>query len=295
MTLAIIEILRPKQWYKNFLIFVPLVASHNLTEINSVLLSIMGFALLCLSSGGAYVLNDIIDSKKDFLHPEKKKRPIPSGKISKNQAIVFTISLLVSSEIIAFFLDWQFFVINSLLIGSMIIYSIKLKNIFLVDVFSISVNYVLRALAGAFVIDVKISPWLIIGIFFLALLLAFGKRKNELKFLGKDSLKYRQVLKEYSEEIINYSIIITASTIIVVYSIYAINGPFEIGDWRLAITIPVAFFILIVYINTLFLGNHKIKELNDIIISDKKIIISIVVYVTLTLSLIYLIPDTYFK
>ena len=295
MTLAIIEILRPKQWYKNFLIFIPLVASHNLTEINSVLLSIVGFVLLCLSSGGAYVLNDIIDSKKDFLHPEKKKRPIPSGKISKNQAIIFTISLLISSEIIAFFLDLQFFIINSLLIGSMIIYSIKLKNIFLVDVFSISINYVLRAIAGAFVIDVKISPWLIVGIFFLALLLAFGKRKNETRFLEKNSLNYRHVLKEYSEEILNYSIIITAATIIVVYSIYAINGPFEIGDWRLAITIPVAFFILIVYINTLFLGNYKIKELNDVLVSDKKIIISILVFITMTVILIYLIPDTYFK
>jgi len=295
MTLAIIEILRPKQWYKNILIFVPLIASNNLTEINSVLVSIVGFVLLCLSSSGAYVLNDIIDSKKDSLHPEKKKRPIPSNKISKNQAIIFTISLIITSEIIAFLLDLEFFIINSILIISMIIYSIKLKNIFLVDVFSISVNYVLRALAGAFLIDVKISPWLIIGIFFLALLLAFGKRKNEIKFLEKDSLKFRHVLKEYSEEIINYSIIIIASAIIVVYSIYAINGPFEIGDWRLAITIPVAFFILIVYLNTLFSGNYKIKELNDIIVSDKKTIISILVYVTMTISLIYLIPDTYFK
>jgi len=291
----LIEILRPKQWYKNILIFVPLIASHSLTEVDSLFLSIFGFVLLCLSSGGAYVLNDIIDSKKDLLHPEKKYRPIPSGKISKKQAIIFSIFILVFSEIASFYLDFQFFIINSLLIISMVLYSIKLKNIFLVDVFSISVNYVLRALSGAFLIDVRISPWLIIGIFFLALLLAFGKRKSETMFIENDTSKYRDVLKEYSKEFLDYSIVIVAATIIVVYSIYAINGPFEIGDWRLAITIPIAFFILILYINIIFSGKYKTKELNDLLISDKKIIISILVYSVMTISLIYFIPSTFFK
>lgn len=291
----LIELLRPKQWYKNILIFIPLIASHNLTELDSVLLSIYGFILLCLSSGGAYVFNDIIDAKKDLLHPDKKNRPIPSGKISKQNAIILSIVLLITAEVGSFYLDFQFFIINSLLIASIILYSVKIKNIFLVDIFSISINYVLRALAGAFLIDVRISPWLIIGIFFLALLLAFGKRKSEIMFLENDSSKYRNVLKEYSKEFLDYSIVIVAATIIVVYSIYTINGPIEIGDWRLAITIPVAFFILILYINSVFLGTHKIKELNDLLISDKKIMISIIVYSIITISLIYIIPNTYFK
>jgi 4-hydroxybenzoate polyprenyltransferase len=291
----LIELLRPKQWYKNFLIFVPLIASHNLSELDSIVFTIYGFIILCLSSGGAYIINDIIDAKKDLLHPEKKHRPIPSGKISKKNAIIISIILLIFAEASSFYLDFQFFIINSFLIASMILYSIKIKNIFLIDVFSISINYVLRALAGAFLIDVRVSPWLIIGIFFLALLLAFGKRKTEIMFLDSNSFKYRNVLNEYSKEFLNYSIIIVASTIIVVYSIYAINGPIEIGDWRLAITIPVAFFILILYINSIFLGKYKIKELNDLLISDKKIMISILVYCILTISLIYLIPNNYFK
>ena len=115
------------------------------------------------------------------------------------------------------------------------------------------------------------------------------------KYQIKSTGDAKKISKSLTKEFLNYSIIIVASTIIVVYSIYAINGPIEIGDWRLAITIPVAFFILILYINSIFLGKYKIKELNDLLISDKKIMISILVYCILTISLIYLIPNNYFK
>lgn len=295
MTLALIEILRPKQWYKNILIFIPIIASLNISEDNSLFLSTVGFVILCISSGGAYVLNDVIDIKKDSIHPEKKLRAIPAGKITKNHAILFGISLIISSEIFALLLNEKFFLVNSILIASMILYSVKFKNIFLMDIFAISINYVLRAIAGAYLIDVKISPWLIIGIFFLALLLALGKRKSELMFLKENSLNYRKVLKKYSHEILNPIIILASSITIITYSLYAMNGPEHIGDWRLVITIPVAFFILITYLNNLFSGNYHGKELNDVIITDKKLSGSILVYILMTLIIIYLIPHTYFK
>ena len=255
----------------------------------------MGFGILCMSSSGTYILNDLIDSKIDSLHPRKKNRAIPSGKITRNQAIILITTLLVISEIFAILLNVQFFILNSMLIASMITYSIKIKNIFLMDVFSIAINYVFRAMSGAYLIDVKISPWLIIGIFLLALLLAFGKRKNELMFLDKSLLEFRHVLKQYSQKILNYAIIITATAVILVYSIYAINGPEQIGDWRLIITIPVAFFILISYLTKLFSGKNEGKELDDLLVSDKKLLLSILSYVVLTIILIYLIPPNIFN
>ena len=163
------------------------------------------------------------------------------------------------------------------------------------DVFSIAINYVFRAMSGAYLIDVKISPWLIIGIFLLALLLAFGKRKSELMFLDKSLLEFRHVLKQYSQKILNYAIIITAAAVILVYSIYAINGPEQIGDWRLIITIPVAFFILMLYLTKLFSGKNEGKELDDLLVSDKKLLLSILSYVVLVIILIYLIPPNIFN
>ena len=295
MNLAAFDIFRPKQWYKNLLIFIPIVGSLNISDTNSIFLSLVGFGILCMSSSGTYILNDLIDSKKDSLHPRKKNRAIPSGKITRNQAIILIATLLVISEILAILLNVQFFILNSILIASMIIYSIKIKNIFLMDVFSIAINYVFRAMSGAYLIDVKISPWLIIGIFLLALLLAFGKRKNELMFLDKSLLEFRHVLKQYSQKILNYAIIITATAVILVYSIYAINGPEQIGDWRLIITIPVAFFILISYLTKLFSGKNEGKELDDLLVSDKKLLLSILSYVVLTIILIYLIPPNIFN
>ena len=110
MSIAIIETVRPKQWYKNLLVFLPLIASLNLTEINAVIFSLFAFSVLCISSGGWYVVNDLIDYKKDLLHPQKKNRPIPSGRFSKKQAIVLATSLLAISEILSLMINLNFFV-----------------------------------------------------------------------------------------------------------------------------------------------------------------------------------------
>jgi len=292
--IALIEIIRPKQWYKNLLIFVPLVFSLNLNNPESVFLSVIGFVILCLASGGSYTINDVLDYKKDLLHAEKKKRPIPSGRIPKNFAILYGFILIASSLYFANLLNAGFFIIVSLLIISNLLYSTKGKNIFLVDVFMISINFVLRAVAGAFVIDVDVSPWLIIGIFFVALLLAFSKRLNELKLLKDEAIGHRKVLGEYSITFLNYSIGITSATVILAYSIYSIEGVGDIADWRLVLTIPVVFFIVLLYVNNIIQGKFFSKEFNDLLTGDKKFLVSILVYISMVIVLIYLIPSSFF-
>jgi len=293
--LALIEIIRPKQWYKNLLIFVPLVFSLNLNNPESIFLSVIGFVILCLTSGGSYTINDVLDYKKDLLHTEKKKRPIPSGRMSKNFAILLGFILIGVSLYFANLLNIGFFIIVSLLIISNLLYSKKGKDIFLLDVFMISINFVLRAVAGAFVIDVDISPWLITGIFFVALLLAFAKRQNELKILGDKAKDHRKVLGEYSINFLNYSIGITSATVILAYSIYSIEGVGDIEDWRLVLTIPVVFFILLLYVNNIIQGKLSSKEFNDLLTGDKKFLVSILVYIFMVIVLIYLIPSSFFN
>ena len=293
--IALIEIIRPKQWYKNFLIFVPLVFSLNLNNLEAIFLSVTGFVILCLASGGSYTLNDVLDYKKDLLHTEKKKRPIPSGRFSKNFAMLYGFILIASSLYFANLLNSEFFIIVSLLVISNLLYSKKGKNIFLLDVFIISINFVLRAVAGAFVIDVDVSPWLIIGIFFVALLLAFSKRLNELKLLKDEAIGHRKVLGEYSVNFLNYSIGITSATVILAYSIYSIEGVGDIADWRLVLTIPVVFFIVLLYVNNIIQGKFFSKEFNDLLTGDKKFLVSILVYIFMVIVLIYIIPSSFFN
>lgn len=295
MTIAIIEILRPKQWYKNLLLFVPLVFSLNLFNAHLVIASLLGFVILCLSSSGSYIINDLIDHKKDSLHPEKAKRPIPSGRISRKAAIPLSFSLLIISEFLSYQIGVSFLITNSALIVLTLVYSIRAKNIFLLDIFLISINYVLRAVSGAFVLEIKISPWLIMGVFFLALLLALAKRKNEILFLKDKAIEHRKILQEYSNDILNYSIGVTSATIILAYSIYSMTGPANVNDWRLVLTIPVAFFILILFIDKTYKGEYSGKELNNLLAKDKKLVGGVIFFIVFVIFLLYFVPSSYFR
>jgi len=261
--------------------------------------NIFAFLILCGAFGGAYIINDLIDYKKDLQHAEKSKRPLTSGRITKNQAIVYAISLLIISEVSAFILDSSFFILTTIMIIITLSYSAYIKNIFLLDIFFISINFLLRAISGSFLIEPSeyfpISPWLIMGVFFVALLLAFGKRKSEIMFMNDSAKKHRKVLNEYTPEILNFSIGVTAASLIVAYSIYSMTGPPQINDWRLVITIPVFFFTMILYVSHLFKGDYRGKELNSLLLKEKKLIGSVLVYIIMVVILIYFVPANYFK
>ncbi len=293
--IAYLEILRPQQWYKNLLIFLPLVFSIQLIDAQLLLQNIFGFLILCMIFGVTYIMNDIIDYKKDQLHPKKVLRPLTSGRITKKQAIVYLSIILLLSEFFSFILDFEFFIVTTLIIFLTFIYSFHAKNIFLVDVFLISINYVLRAICGVFLIDVSVSPWLIMGVFFLALLLSFSKRITEVTYLQDKAIDHRKVLGEYTSKFLNFCLMITASTLIITYSIYSISGPPLINDWRLVITIPIAFFILIEYLSIALRESHKGREFNEVLFTEKKLMISIFVFVITLLVLLYLVPSDYFS
>ena len=291
---SLVKIIRPQQWYKNVLVFVPLVFSLNLFQPDLIILSFLGFVALCLASGGSYVINDVFDYKKDLLHPKKRNRPIPSGRLSVKSASIYGIVLLIVGSILAFSLNEIFFIVVILLILSTFFYSKAAKDIFLLDVFLIAINFVLRAIAGVFLIGVDLSPWLVIGIFFVALLLGFTKRQNELNLLKEQAVKHKKVLEHYTEKFLRYAIGQSSAASILAYSIYSINGPGIIGDWRLVLTIPIVFFILVSYVNNIINVKYPSKELEAQMISDKKISVSLLVYVVMVIILIYFVPSSFF-
>ena len=195
-TFSLIMTLRPKQWYKNLLIFAGITFSFNLTDFSLYPKVILAFAFFCALSGSVYTINDIVDREKDRKHPLKCKRPIASGQLKVSHAIFLAVSLIAFSLGGSFYLD-RFFGLAALAYFILnMLYTLKLKNYILVDVLLISIFFVLRAIAGVVVINVEISPWLVVCAFLLALFLALGKRRHEVILKGNGGKETRANLEE---------------------------------------------------------------------------------------------------
>ncbi|MEM2848752.1 MAG: UbiA prenyltransferase family protein, partial [Candidatus Bathyarchaeia archaeon] len=181
---AFIKMIRPYQWYKNLLVIVPAVFSLSLFKPSIWLILLVTFTSACLVSGANYIINDIKDLEKDKKHPSKRFRPLPSNLISVREATILSILTAFVGFIIAYYVNLNVLLLMILLFLNTQLYSFLLKNYALIDVVDVSLNYVIRAVAGAYAISVPATPWLMVGVFSLALLLSFGKRVGELLELG---------------------------------------------------------------------------------------------------------------
>ena len=282
------KIIRIKQWYKNIVIFLPLVFSLSLLNLDSLSLTIVGFVALCLASSALYIRNDILDVESDKQHPIKKFRPLASGQISKKNAYIIFVLLLSSSLIIAAILNWQLVIVLIFLFVNTTVYSQWLKNFAYVDLLSISLNFVIRVLAGLVLLPPEffgiISPWLIFGVFLVAFFLGLMKRKSEIITLKEKAVLHREVLSKYSIKNLNYSLLIVSVLVIVTYSLYSItNDP--TNDNRLIFTIPI---VAIIIFRQYYLSEKSVsvKKFNEVI-NDKITLFAIIMYIITTILLLY--------
>ena len=278
------KILRIKQWYKNIVIFLPLVFSLSLLNLDSLSLTIVGFVALCLASSALYIRNDILDVESDKQHPIKKFRPLASGQTSKKNAYIVFVLLLSSSLIIAAITSWQLVIVLIFLFVNTTVYSQWLKNFAYVDLLSISLNFVIRVLAGMLLLQVGISPWLIFGVFLVAFFLGLMKRKSEIIILKDTAALHRKSLSKYSIKKLNYSLLILSVLVIVTYSLYSItNDP--TNDNRLIFTIPI---VAIIIFRQYYLSEKSVsvKKFNEVI-NDKITLFAIIMYIITTILLLY--------
>ena len=278
------KIIRIKQWYKNIVIFLPLVFSLSLLNLDSIYLTIVGFIALSLASSALYIRNDILDIEFDKQHPIKKFRPLASGQISKKNAYIIFVLLLSSSLIIAAILNWQLVIVLIFLFVNTTVYSQWLKNFAYVDLLSISLNFVIRVLAGMLLLQVGISPWLIFGVFLVAFFLGLMKRKSEIIILKDTAALHRKSLSKYSIKKLNYSLLIVSVLVIVTYSLYSItNDP--TNDNRLIFTIPI---VAIIIFRQYYLSEKSVsvKKFNEVI-NDKITLFAIIMYIITTILLLY--------
>jgi 4-hydroxybenzoate polyprenyltransferase len=249
-TLNILKSMRPFHCYKNVVVFLAILFGSKFLIWRDWGLSIAAFAVFCLLCGATYLLNDILDRKADREHPRKKLRPIASGELSVGLASTVAFLTLVIALVGAWFINWQFLACAGGYVILQLVYSLGLKRIFLVDILSISLGFVLRAIAGALAIDVVVSPWLVICVFLLALVLALTKRKGELSNLGDTAHKHRSTLGQYDGETIIYLLNISATSLFVSYLLYAAS--FE--HTHMLVTVPFVTYCLFRYV---YVVRHK--------------------------------------
>lgn len=219
-------VMRPSHWSKNLFVLVSLIFGGKLLgPSDEVLLAvgsaIGGFFCFSLASSAIYIFNDIIDRKTDSLHPEKRKRPIAAGSITVGSAAAMSVLCAVIAVIGSFILAYSFTIIILTYIVLMIFYSLLLKRMMIIDCVVISIGFCLRAIAGAVVVRVVISPWLIICTFALCLFLAFSKRRSEIAQLRENSESFRKALAGYTPELLGHMLDVTSGLAIVCFLLYA--------------------------------------------------------------------------
>jgi len=223
-----LEIMRPSHWTKNMFVFAAIIFGKKLFgPTNEVLLSfgaaLGGFVCFSLAASAIYIFNDIIDRKTDLLHPEKSQRPIAAGTMPIGSAVFIAIICAVASLVGSFMLVRTFAVVILGYIVLMILYSLLLKRMMILDCVAISIGFCLRAVAGAIVVGVFISPWLIICTFALCLFLSFGKRRSEIAMLRQDSEFFRKTLAGYTPELLSHMLDVTSGLAIVCFLLYSMD------------------------------------------------------------------------
>ena len=266
-----IELIRAKHWIKNLLIFIPLICSGFINAEN-VLNLIIGFFSFSFISSFIYIINDIKDIEKDKLHPRKKKRPLPSGEITKKRAIIIAIILLIASLSFNYIIHKE--ILNTslyLLLGYMIInvlYSMGLKNIAILDIILLATGFIIRVYYGASIINVQVSDWLFLTILNASLFLGLGKRKKEL-INNKDS---RKVLKEYNEAFLDKFQYISLGLMLVFYSLWTIEQDIKF----LSLTIPLLIIIFMKY--CLIIEKSDEGDPTTILYQDKMLLFLCLIY-----------------
>ena len=236
--------MRPKQWVKNVFVFAGLIFSHNLFDIYLLTRVTTGFCLFCLAGSSIYIFNDIKDLEKDKKHPEKCKRPIASGRLKRNKAYAASAILAIIALSGAVLLDTAFFFILGAYVLMNIAYTIKIKQVVILDVFCLASGFVLRVIAGTSLADVKPSDWLIICTITISIFLGLGKRRHELTLVGANANNHREVLADYTINFLDQMISVATACTLMSYALYTIAGETvaRFGTKNLIFTIPFVIY-----------------------------------------------------
>jgi 4-hydroxybenzoate polyprenyltransferase len=285
---GLLRSLRPSQWTKNLIIFAPLLFGQRLLDPIAIADAIYAFGVFCALSGVVYLLNDVADREGDRRHPIKRHRPIASGQVSVAAALSLAAVLGSGALAAAFWLRPLFGVIALSYVLLLGFYSGPLKHVVIIDVLTIAIGFVLRAVGGAVAIDVAVSPWLYVLTILLALFLALSKRRHELVLLAEGATGHRRILEEYSPYLLDQMIAVVTASTLVAYAIYTVS-PETIAKFqtnRLGLTLPFPLYGIFRY---LYLVHHKAGggSPTDMLLNDRPLLLCVALWAAAVALIIY--------
>jgi len=280
--------LRPHQWTKNLMVFAAPALSKHLFEWGPLEKSVLAFVIFCALSGTVYLLNDVADLERDRLHPRKRLRPIASGALSPRAAALLALVLGLASLGLSALLGLPFVLCAGLYLALNVLYSFRLKEIVILDVLSVSLGFVLRAVAGGVAIGVLVSDWLLVCTLLLAMFLALAKRRHELVSLTTSATGHRKILAEYSPYLLDQMISVVTASCLTAYAFYTM-APDTVQKYRtekLAWTIP---FVLYGIFRYLYLVHQKEQggSPTDILVTDRPLLLNVFLWAMALLWIVY--------
>lgn len=310
MFFYLLKAMRPKQWVKNTFVFAALafsegrlwqfwVAPHGAEPL---LRTVGAFLCFCMAASAIYLVNDLVDIEKDRAHPKKRFRPLPAGQLSPLLAALAAAALIIGVIPLALFVDYDFargqidsdflIVLVTYIAVQGFLYTYWLKNIVILDILVLSAGFVLRAFGGAAVIDVLITPWLLVCMLLLAIFLSVGKRRHELTLLEGGAGEHRRILAEYSVPMLDQMMAIVTASIIMAYSMTTYSAPVAPKEPypMLMITIPFVIYAIFRYLYLIYQrGGGGAPE--ELLLKDLPLAASVVLWGITVLGVLMLFPN----
>lgn len=288
MLSALIKTMRVRQWIKNGFIFFVLIFDKQLFMLEPFLRTLAGFFLFCLVSSAVYLFNDIADIEADRNHPEKKYRPIASGKLPVSVAMAIGFLLAAIAIPLGYLLSPVFALIMAVYLAINVLYSRWLKHVSILDVLIISSGFVLRVAAGVALITVeRFSPWLYMITILFSLYLGLGKRRAEMNLLAEEASSHRKVFDGYTIPLLDQYITIVSGMTIVAYSLYTFSAPNLPENHAMMLTIPFVVYGIFRYLQLIQVG-HAAGSPEEVALKDRPLQVTVLLWGLAVIAIFYL-------
>jgi 4-hydroxybenzoate polyprenyltransferase len=280
--------LRPHQWTKNLIIFAGLIFGQRLGAPAAVGRAVAAFAVFCVLSGVVYLVNDVVDREADREHPVKARRPIAAGELPVGAALGAALVLGATGLAAAVWLGWSFALVAAAYLGLLALYSGPLKRIVIVDVLTIAIGFVLRAWAGAVVVGVPFSDWLMVLTLMLALFLGFSKRRHEIVALGDRATGHRSILGDYSAQLLDQMIAVVAAATLIAYVIYTASPETvqKFGTAQLGLTLPFPAYGIFRYLYLVYRKDGGGSP-SEVLLTDRPLLTAVALWGLAVILIIY--------
>jgi 4-hydroxybenzoate polyprenyltransferase len=284
----LLKSLRPAQWAKNVFVLAPLVFGGQLLNREVDTRALLALVAFCCASSAVYLINDLRDREEDRRHPLKRLRPLAAGTLSVPVAVAAVVVLAAAAAGLAFVLGAPYAIILAAYLGLNVLYTLWFKHMVILDVMSIALFFVLRVEAGAKATGIVVSSWLFLCTTFLALFLAFSKRRHEITLLAHEASGQRPVLDHYSPAFLDQMINVVTASSVVSYALYAV-APETVAKYHtpdLVYTIPLVLYGIFRY---LYLMYQRPEERNptETILRDAPFLINILLWGLAVVWIVY--------